>query len=169
MTEESLRRRIEIACYGFVIIMLVIASTILIRKYFWTAPPSVISVPLAGSTLLIEHDWSRSDKTLLLVLSETCRFCDESAAFYQRLLTQFSDRRKIQFLAIFPQDVVRAKKHLADLRVAVEEVVQSPLPPLKVGATPTLILVDNSGKVLASWVGKLSPSGEADLIERISL
>jgi thioredoxin-related protein len=126
-------------------------------------------MPTIGSTLPLAYDWSRSNKTLVLVLSETCRFCDESASFYQTLLNQFSDRNKIQFVAVFPQDAVSAKKHLADLNVQIVEVIQSPVSTLKVSGTPTLILVDNTGKVIDFWVGKLSASGEAALVERLRL
>ena len=124
---------------------------------------------LRGTQVSLDHDWAQSNKTLLLVLSATCRFCDESAPFYQQLTTRFPDRQLVQFVAVFPQGVDSATKHLSDLGVRIAEVKQSRLSSLGVTGTPTLILVDASGKVIDSWVGKLSPADESAVIDRIRL
>jgi hypothetical protein len=38
-----------------------------------------------------------------------------------------------------------------------------------VDGTPTLLLVDETGKILLSWVGKLTPEWERDVINRLGL
>ena len=43
----------------------------------------------------------------------------------------------------------------------------SALRDIGVEGTPTLLLVDESGKVIASWVGKLGPDQEAAVFARL--
>src|SRR6267143_5733907 len=45
-------------------------------------------------------DWTKNQETLLLVLKKGCRFCDESAPFYQRLTKELSSEAKIHFIAV---------------------------------------------------------------------
>jgi len=66
-----------------------------------------------------------------------------------------------------PQTSDESKKYLDELGVAIEEVKQAKLDSIGVHGTPTLILVDNQGVVMASWVGKLSADGEADVLRRL--
>jgi thioredoxin-related protein len=167
MSDKTVKK-FEIAAYCAIIVLSIVACTALIKKFILTpsAGPSAMHLPV-GKSMALDHDWTQSDKTLVLVLSETCQFCNESAPFYQTLLTKFSDRRKVQFVAVFPQEVVSATKHLNALGLSMNEVKQSVLASLGVNGTPTLILVDNTGRVIDSWMGKLSPDEELRVIERI--
>lgn len=161
-------RKLEVAAYCAIIVLCAVACATLIKKFILS--PSAVSPErpaIIGTTLPLNHDWTQSDKTLLFVLSETCRFCDESAPFYRQLITQFSGRQNVQFVAVFPQKIESAKKHLSQLGVSIAEVKQASPSSLGLSATPTLILVDTSGKVIDSWVGKLSPDDESKVIARI--
>jgi rhodanese-related sulfurtransferase len=55
------------------------------------------------------------------------------------------------------------------MNVDISEVRQIALSNLKVQATPTLILVDSSGRVMASWVGKLSPKREEEVFQKLAV
>lgn len=155
--QETPNRRLEFAAYCAIIVLCAVASTALIKKFILTPSVATLQRPtINGTKLSFNHDWTRSNKTLLLVLSEACRFCDESAPFYRHLTNQFSDRQKLQFVAIFPQPLESASKHLSNLGVPIAEVRQVTPSSLGVTGTPTLILVDSAGKVIDSWVGKLS-------------
>jgi hypothetical protein len=67
-------------------------------------------------------------------------------------------------VAVLPQDVSEGRKYLNELGVPINEVRQSTLESLGVGGTPTLILVDNKGAVTDSWVGKLPPDKESEVL-----
>lgn len=111
-------------------------------------------------------DWTKGGQTLLLVLSTNCHYCTESAPFYQRLAQQKAGRPDIRTVAILPQVIGESQKYLSDHSVSVDEVTQSAPGALYAKATPTLILVDKAGSVLSSWVGKLSPDKEQEVLER---
>ncbi len=172
MTESyGINKRFELAAYGAVIILCVVGSTALVKRFILPPPAPTPRVAQhatpAGSRVAIDHDWSQSSKTLVLVLSEDCHFCNESAPFYRSLITRFSDRHQLQFVAVFPQDVATATKHLSTLGVSLDEVKQLPPGVFGVNGTPTLILVDNVGKVIDSWLGKLSSEDESKVIHQI--
>jgi uncharacterized protein (DUF2126 family) len=56
---------------------------------------------------------------------------------------------------------------LSNLGVKVDEVEQASFIDLGILGTPTLILVDSSGKVVNKWEGALSPSMESEVISQL--
>jgi hypothetical protein len=45
-------------------------------------------------------DWAQNEQPLLLVLDEKCRFCTESAPFYQRLIQAISTNSKLRLVSV---------------------------------------------------------------------
>jgi hypothetical protein len=113
--------------------------------------------------------WQDSNQTVVLALSDKCRFCSESAPFYQRLAQGLAQRGDVRLIAIFPQDVDAGKYYLAQLGVSIGQVIQAPLDSLKVRGTPTLVIVDKNGAVMQSWVGKLNSERESEVLNRIKI
>jgi hypothetical protein len=60
-----------------------------------------------------------------------------------------------------------ATQYLSEIDVAVDDILNLSLADIKVTATPTLLLVDSSGKVKEVWVGKLNPAREKEVIDRL--
>jgi hypothetical protein len=69
-----------------------------------------------------------------------------------------------RLIAVLPQSVDAGRKYMADLGIAVDEVRQAPPSSLGVRGTPTLILVNKDGVVTISWVGRLKPEKELEVI-----
>lgn len=99
-----------------------------------------------------------------MVLSTNCHFCTESAPFYQRLAQQKAGRGDVRLMAVLPQSVGEAQKYLDDHGISVDEVRQAVPGAAYARGTPTLILVDRTGSVIESWVGKLPPEKEAEVL-----
>jgi hypothetical protein len=118
-------------------------------------------VPLPGI------DWAKNERTLLIALSEGCRYCTASAPFYQRLTKEVSVARKIGVVAVFPQSVLEARNYLSTLGVSVADVRQISLDELGVIGTPTLILVNKEGVVTKSWRGQLPPNKEEEVLRQL--
>ena len=124
--------------------------------------------PAEGTQIsLPDVDWSRSNQTILLALSNKCHFCTESAPFYQRLSSELAQRQDVKLLAVFPQDNNAATQYLNGLGIQIANVKQATLDSIGVRGTPTLMIVDASGKVKQAWVGKLSPEKESEVLNRI--
>ena len=109
-------------------------------------------------------DWKKNGQTLILALSDKCHFCTESAPFYQRVVKQ---RGKTSLVAVLPQPVDQGRKYLEGLGVEINDVRQVSFPAVGLRGTPTLILADNNGVAIESWIGKLPPNREADLLGRL--
>lgn len=69
---------------------------------------------------------------------------------------------------MLPTNVEESKKHLDKLGLAAIDVKQASLDSIKVDGTPTLILIDKKGEVISSWVGKLLPNKETEVISRLT-
>lgn len=112
-------------------------------------------------------NWAVNGQTLLLVLSKGCRFCTESASFYERLERETEEQGGTRLVAVFPHSLDAVREYLNELGIQINEVRQASLGSLGVRDTPTLILVNNDGVVTDPWVGLLSPHKEAEVLNRL--
>ena len=69
-------------------------------------------------------------------------------------------------IAVVPGEKGEVDKYLNELGVVVDGVVNVSLSDIHVSATPTLVLVDRSGRVSNVWVGKLDSNRENEVIQR---
>lgn len=131
-----------------------------------TTPPKI--TPIGKAMPLENVDWKNNKKTLVLYLSTACRFCNESSPFYKRLVEKYSDGKNIKLVAVLPQTIDVAKEHLKSLNVNINDVYNTQLKSIGVTATPTLLLVDESGIVSEMWKGKLSDDKETEVLNKLS-
>lgn len=105
---------------------------------------------------------------MILYLSTTCRYCHESAPFYKRLLEKHSNDKNVKLIAVLPQKIEESKEHLKSLGVNINDVYNAQLTSIGVRATPTLLLVDESGIVSEQWRGKLTEDKEKEVFEKLT-
>jgi len=134
---------------------------------------TVTSVPLqmmpVGKIMPLENiDWKNNKKTLVLYISTTCHFCDESSPFYERLVEKYGDGKNVKLIAVLPQTVEEAKEHLEILEVNIKDIYNARLTSIGVTATPTLLLVDKSGVVTDMWKGKLTGEKEDEVLSKLA-
>lgn len=121
-----------------------------------------------GKTIPIEGvNWKEKKQTLVLYLSTTCRYCNESVPFYQRLIKEKSEQG-FEIVAILSQNPDEAESYLEKQNLKVAQVFSSSLSSLGVTATPTPLLVNPEGVVLDFWRGKLNPDKEAEVLAKLS-
>jgi thioredoxin-related protein len=168
---DKLSKRIELATNLAIILVAILVGVVLVKNYLLnprsTPENRDYRIPVGTRVSLPEIDWAQNGQTLLLVLQKGCHFCTESAPFYQRLARETAGKSNVRLVAVLPQEVGEGKQYLSNLNVPIDEVRQSRLDALGVQGTPTLILVNNQGAVITSWVGKLSADGEADVLRRL--
>ena len=170
---SKLVRTIELTTNIAITIVAILLSTVLVKHYLLpglqpgaSAPESPPTVPIGTRISLADVDWAKNKRTLLMVLSDGCRFCTESADFYKKLAQERAKHSDLRIVAVLPQEVSAGQAYLNRLGVPVDEVRQSPLNSVGVRGTPTLILVDNKGVVTGSWVGKLPAEKEGEVLNR---
>lgn len=114
---------------------------------------------LIGSTVQLPGvDFTRKSKTLLIAISSTCHFCQESRPFYQQLAN--TPGATANLVAVLPMPQGEAENYVHSTISSSLRVVSASLDTIGVRGTPTLLLVDGHGKVENAWVGKLDNVGE---------
>lgn len=112
--------------------------------------------------------WPKQGRAVVLVLQTRCRYCSESAPFYRRLLAAIEAAgTTLNVVAILPDPPEVSRKYLEDLGLPIGDIRQSHLQDLGVRATPTLMTVDSSGRVEASWVGRIPHEKEDEVLRLI--
>jgi len=66
-----------------------------------------------------------------------------------------------------PQSVEEGRQYLKKLGVEINEVKQVSMNELGVSGTPTLVLIDNNGKVANVWIGALPPNEENEVLNQL--
>src|SRR5258708_517756 len=169
-------RRVELLTNVAIIVAALLLSVVLVKRFVLksdvrseqaqqeAAAPST----LTGKKIsLPDLDWSRSKRNLVLVLQKGCHFCTESAGFYQRLAQASAKHKEVQLIAALPQDVATGAEYLKSLGVATKEIRQVDFSTIGVRGTPTLLFVDSKGVVTDSWIGKLPPEKEQEVLSRL--
>jgi thioredoxin-related protein len=164
-TTGRIRRSVEIAANVAIILVAIFIVGNFVSSRF--RPKQTLTSPPVGSTVSLSGvDWEKNGTTLLMVLQEGCRYCDESAPFYRRLHDQRSGQQP-RMVAVIPGEKAETVRYLSDHGVLADDVINTSLDKIKVTATPTLLLVDQSGQVKGSWVGKLDENREKEVTQQV--
>lgn len=150
-----------------IVCLCIILSVVLVKKYLLPPPPPDAGVRVGAQLNMTDISWNRQPQTIVLALQQNCRFCTESAPFYQALLTEAA-RRGIPVVAVFPRDEVSARQYATDLGLSFPAVKIAEFSSLNIRGTPTLMLADRTGKATHVWQGKLNASGERDVLNALA-
>jgi hypothetical protein len=159
--------KLETVTHVVLISVCCLAGGLLIEQRFFspadTGPASTTGlvgreVPLPGA------DWQAAPFSLVLQISSTCHFCNESMPFYRQLISaRQASSAKVPIIVASRDAVAVMRKHLEDQQVNVDKVLHSRLETLP-AFTPTVYVVDSKGVVRRAFIGKLDPSGEKELL-----
>ncbi|HKC62926.1 MAG TPA: hypothetical protein VKB86_04780 [Pyrinomonadaceae bacterium] len=168
---KNLIKKIELFSNIAILVVALLLCVVLVKRYLFTQSAQSANNAVTNNAIgvgtkvnLQDIDWSKNDHTLIMALSNSCHFCSESAPFYRKLTQNKGDTRLV---AVLPQPVEDGQKYLEKLGVSINEIRQSPLANIGVHGTPTLILVDNKGTVVDSWIGELSTDKETEVLSRL--
>lgn len=168
---NNISKKIEVAANVAILAVALLLGVVLVKRYLLPSappePPRAEQLKPGTKLALADVNWAQNKKTLVMVLSTNCHFCTESAPFYQRLAREKSGREDVRLLAVLPQSVEESQKYLSANGVSVSDVRQANPGAVGVRGTPTLIIVDSSGAVVDSWVGKLPPEKEEEVLSRL--
>lgn len=134
------------------------------------APSAQIDSALQGTRLQINGvNWDQAEKTLVMALSTQCHFCQESTPFYKELTGSAAVKSKrVAIVTVFPQRQADAESFVKANEIQANKVLSMPLQAIRTSSTPTLLLVDRSGRIQKLWIGVLSPSQQKDLKDELA-
>jgi len=169
---NNLHKRTELLANIAILIVAVLLSIVLVKRFILDSNKpdnqAAANQLAPGDRVPVEGiEWAKSGRTVLLVLQKGCRYCTESAPFYQRLIKETADRNDVKLIALFPQSVTEGKQYLDQIGVNFSDIRQAPPSQVKVSGTPTLILVNESGVAVDVWRGKLPPDTEAQVLSKL--
>ena len=155
-----MNRKLELVTNAAIAGCCVLLAVTLVR-YYWI-PSSLNSrghqMQVGDPVAISGINWRTNGKTLALQTS--CHFCTESAPFYKRLSEATATRRGLQMVAVFPQPVDVSAQYLSQLDVPIHSILQVRFVDMRVVGTPTILLVDASGRIERFWIGKLGKADE---------
>lgn len=166
-------KRIELLANISIIFASLLVATLLAKRFVIDRPPdpapsSVRETVKVGTRVsLPDVDWSQSDRNVVLILNKDCRFCTESASFYQRIVTETKNLQAVRLVAALPHELAESSRYLSSLQVGIAEIRQADPISLGVRGTPTLLLVNKAGLITDIWSGKVPPDKEAEVLSRI--
>lgn len=169
---NKINQKVELAANCLIVVVALLLIGVLVQRYFFSsANPDQAAArvqPTVGKKINLENfDFSAQPKTVVLALQTTCKYCNESAPFYKRLIESTKDK-PVKYVAVFPTPVEESAKHLQELGITGVEVRQTPINQIDVSGTPTLILTNANGEVEQFWLGKLPADKESDVINKIN-
>lgn len=159
---SKLSKILETSTNIAVIVVFFIVAGFFFKMYIANRP----QVPGVGEKLpeVAGYQWQSNPHSLLLVLRKGCHFCEESMPFYRNLYDlERANRLNAKMVAVFPDRREEVNEILRTQNLPISNVPQMNVASLKVSGTPTLILVDQNGKVEKTWVGKLDSVGEENV------
>jgi hypothetical protein len=121
------------------------------------SPQNASARALVGRTVHLPGvQFPPRSKTLIVAITTNCHFCRDSEPFYKELAGKSASR----MVAVLPQPQSEAEQYVHQAIAPGVQVVSTSLDSLGVSATPTLLLLDDSGRVEKAWVGKLDGPGQ---------
>lgn len=165
---SNLSKKLELAANIAIVVVALLIGFVVVQKYFFApdteGPPKEVA---RGTKMTVpETDFQANGKTLLVVLQKGCKYCAESMTFYKTLVQQ-APEKGVKVVAVLPGAREESAAYLNEYGVALPEVRQASLNSVNVRGTPTLILVNDKGEVSNSWVGKLPPEREKEVLGQL--
>lgn len=111
-------------------------------------------------------DFTKGQRTLLLVLRSSCPFCEKSMPFYSRMMATKSKDSQVVVVGGEDEKILNNYLKVHDVAVDSIAVVTPESTPSQV--TPTAILVDRKGVVSNVWRGQLPPDKENEVLQLLS-
>ena len=169
MGKSKVRGYLEAASTVAVLLAAIAVMVSLAAMYFKpTAGPQLRPGIEKGEPLahLPGFNFGESERALLIVISTSCGYCDESIPFYRQLAeARQGGGRGVRLVAVLPESEMEVKRYMQQRQLDMAAVPAVDLKALKVAGTPILILVDGGGRVIDFWVGKLSQDTEQQLLK----
>jgi hypothetical protein len=165
--DADVMTKLETVTHVFLIGVCCLAGGLLIEQRFFSSPETGAELPAAlvgREVKLPGADWQAAPLSVVLQISSTCHFCNESMPFYRQLMAaRQAQAAKVPVIVASADAVAVIRKHLEDEQVSVDKVLHSRMEAFGTG-TPTVYIVDSKGVVKRAFVGKLDSSGEKELL-----
>lgn len=151
-----------------IFLTLVSITVYVVRSYI--ASPKASPVISRGNTLEIRSvDWKNADQWVVLFLQTGCNYSDLSKPMYEKIAEKFYEDADRKLLIISPEKDSLFEKYIESFNVPGAGFVKTSFSKLGIDATPTMLLVDNTGVVQEVFKGKLPFKREMELLTSLGI
>ncbi len=111
-------------------------------------------------------DYADASRTMILAMSLKCEYCSDSMPFYRRLLKERgSNPRAMRIVAVFPEASPEVTDYLREHEIDLTMVPMIDHKALGFPGPPSAVLVDEHGKIVDFWIGRMSQEVERRVLE----
>jgi hypothetical protein len=107
-------------------------------------------------------------RTLVIAMKTSCASCTENIPFYNQIAENYrANRDQLCVAAVFTEPENDVRRYVQAQRLNVEAIGGTDLTQLRVRVMPTIILIDDLGRVLDFWVGQLGEREKQSVVGAI--
>ena len=168
-TDRFVGRTAAITNAGLVLILLITAMTVAwprVTSALGMRPRPVELAYRAGQTIDTPADWYQtSPYTLVVFARASCGACQQAEPFLKQLVSNLGARSTV----VLGSTGKEPNEELGYGRaIGLDDAAVKVVPAgLRVRATPTLVLVDRQGQILAAWEGVGPEKKQAQIVKTI--
>ena len=171
MNRERLKSYLEVSTNLTVLIVaIILLSSFAINWFNNRSAREVISGIAKGQQLdaNLNIDYRNSSYTLLLALNTRCEHCANNAKFYTEILHVTNNGKKVQAIAVFPNSLDEVRQYCQQHELTMDHRDSVDLSLIRIAATPTLVLIDQTGRVVDFWVGEITGNNQQKLLSYLA-
>lgn len=160
--------RLEKTAAATMVVSFLLLAGVTTSSFLLSRRPDPATVPLVKigqGVKLPGVSPSAARLTFVIVLSSQCEYCLHDLPLYRRLSAARSSSGGIlHLIAVLPEKTTTAKAFLDSSGVSTDKVLS--MAPREVGAqmVPTLLLLDENGKLKRYWVGEMNQEREREVL-----
>jgi hypothetical protein len=156
------------AFVGLCVVGIVLMLEARYRRYTPPQEPRPIEEAVGKRMDLPGVSWNSAPVSVVLQLSPTCHFCEESMPFYRKLAADRNGKGQLVPLVVAAEGSGKAMEaELVQNRIPASKIVVIGSALFGSTATPALYLVDSNGIVRNRFMGKLDSSAEEEVMSSI--
>jgi len=173
MNKGQARERLEILTNVAVLLVAVSILAIIALNYIGgqRPTPQIIEGLQRGQQfpMVSGIDYAGTASTLLIAMNTKCDYCTQSIPFYNQL-ADIKNTGKIspRAVAIFPNSKDEVQQYTQQYQLKIDHKSAIDFEHLKLAGTPTMILVDQNGRVINFWVGALRPEAQQQFLNSLA-
>lgn len=159
--------RLEKTAAATMVVSFLLLAGVTTRSFVLSRRPDPATIPLVkiGEAVKLPGVSHGVKLTFVIVLSSQCEYCLHDLPLYRRLsAARSSSGGVLHLIAVLPEKTVTATTFLSSSGINTDNVLSLAPRELGVQIVPTLLLLDENGKLERYWVGEMNQEREREVL-----
>lgn len=159
--------RLEKTAAATMVVSFLLLAGVTTRSFVLSRRPDPATIPLVkiGEAVKLPGVSHGAKLTFVIVLSSQCEYCLHDLPLYRRLsAARSSSGGVLHLIAVLPEKTVTATTFLSSSGINTDNVLSLAPRELGVQIVPTLLLLDENGKLERYWVGEMNQEREREVL-----